>query len=80
MPNYDEGVLGDEIHFLYECTKLDDLKTKYIFSCNRMSVNVCNFTRMLQNSEPDKINNLAKLIHVWLKIVWSVTQHLVCYS
>ena len=25
---YDEGVLGDEIHFLYECTKLDPLRTK----------------------------------------------------
>jgi len=23
----DEGVLGDEIHFLYECTKLHDLRT-----------------------------------------------------
>ena len=63
----DEGVLGVEIHFLYECRKLDDLRTKYISSCNRMSANVYNFTRMLQNSEPDKINNLAKLILCDLK-------------
>ena len=49
---------GDEIHFLYVCTKLDDLRTKYISSCNSMSANVYNFTRMLQNSEPDKINNV----------------------
>ena len=24
----DEGVLGNDIHFVYECTKLDDLRTK----------------------------------------------------
>ena len=64
----DDGVLGDEIHFLYECTKLDDLRTKYISSCNRMSANVYNCTRMLQNSEPDKINNLAKFILCGLKL------------
>ena len=64
----DEGVLGDEIHFLYECTKLDDLRTKYISSCNRMSANVYHCTRMLQNSEPDKINNLAKFILCGLKL------------
>ena len=64
----DEGVLGDEIHFLYECTKLDDLRTKYISSCNRMNANVYNFTRMLQNSEPDEINNLAKFILCGLKL------------
>ena len=63
-----EGVLGDEIHFLYVCTKLHDLRTKYKSSCNRMSANVHNFTRMLQNSEPDKINNLAKFILCGLKL------------
>ena len=64
----DEGVLGDNIHFLSECTKLDDIRTKYISSCNRMSANVFNFTRMLQNSEPDKINNLVKFILCGLKL------------
>ena len=64
----DECVLGDEIHFLCECTKLDDLRTKYISSCNRMGANVYNFTRMLQNSELDKINNLAKFILCVLKL------------
>ena len=58
----DEGILCDEIRFLYECTKLHDMRTKYLSSCNRMSSNVHNFIRMLQTSEPDKINNLAKLI------------------
>ena len=23
-----KGILGNDIHFLYECTKLDDLRTK----------------------------------------------------
>ena len=64
----DEGVLCDEIHFLYECTKLDDLITKYISSCNMMNANVHNVTRMLQTSEPDKINNLAKCILYVLKL------------
>ena len=63
-----EGVLGDDIHFLYESTKLDDLRTKYISSCNRMSTNVHNFTLMLQTSEPDKINKLAKFILSGLKL------------
>ena len=58
----DEGVLGEEIHFLYESTKLDALRTKYVSSCNRMSTNGHNLTRMLQTSEPDTINNLAKFI------------------
>ena len=43
-------------------SKLDDLRTKYISPCNRMSANIYNFTHMLQNSEPDKINNLAKFL------------------
>ena len=64
----DECVLGDEIHFLCERAKLDDLKTKYISSCNRMSANVHNFTRILQTSEPDKINSLAKFILYGLKL------------
>ena len=56
----DKGVLSDEIHFLYECTKLDNLRTKYLSSCNRLSPNVNNCTHMLQTSEPDKINGLTK--------------------
>ena len=50
------------------CTKLDDVTTEHISSCNRMSANVYNFTRILQNSEPDKINNLAKFILCGLKL------------
>ena len=64
----DEDVLVDELHFLYECTKLHDLRTKYISSCNRISVNVHNFTHTLQTSEPDKMNNLAKFILCGLKL------------
>ena len=26
----DEGVIGDEIHFLFECPKLEDLRIKYM--------------------------------------------------
>ena len=64
----DEDVLGDEIHLLYECTKLDDLRTIYGSSCNSMSANVYNFARMLQNSEPDKIKYLAKFILYGFKL------------
>ena len=64
----DEGVLGDEIHFLYECTKLDDQINKYIPSCNRASANIHNFTRMLQTTEPDQVNDLAKFILYGLKL------------
>ena len=64
----DEGVLGDKIHFLYEYTKLDDMRTKYISSCNRLSANVHNFTRMLHTNEPNKINNLATFTLYGLKL------------
>ena len=26
----DDGVIGDEIHFLFECPKLEDLRIKYM--------------------------------------------------
>ena len=61
----DEGVLGDKIHFLYEYTKLDDMRTKYISS---LSANVHNFTRMLHTNEPNKINNLATFTLYGLKL------------
>ncbi len=28
----DKSVMGDEIHFLYECTRLNHLSAKYLFS------------------------------------------------
>ena len=28
----DKSVMGDDIHFLYECTTLNNLRVKYLFS------------------------------------------------
>ena len=39
----DEGVIGDEIHFLFECPKLEDLRIKYMALGDRMRPNVYNF-------------------------------------
>ncbi len=36
----DEGVIGDEIHFLFECQKLEDLRIKYMALGDRMRPNV----------------------------------------
>ena len=32
--------IGNEIHFLYECTRLNDLRVKYMSSCIRLIPNV----------------------------------------
>ena len=58
---------GDDILILYDYTKLDDLRTKYISSCNRMSGNEHNFFHMPHISEPDKIYDPAKFILYGLK-------------
>ena len=43
-----EGVIGDKVHLLYKCTKLDDLRTIYRSSCNKFSLNVHNFIHICQ--------------------------------
>ena len=45
--NCDKSVMGDEIHFLYECTKLNNLTAKYLFSPDiRRESNVFNFVNI----------------------------------
>ena len=51
----DEGVIGDEIHFLFECAKLEDLRIKYMALGDRMRHNVYNILYMLQDDDPDTI-------------------------
>ncbi len=51
----DEGVIGDEINFLLECPKLEDLRIKYMALGDRMRPNVYNFVHMLQDDDPDTI-------------------------
>ena len=43
-----EGVIGDEIHFLFECQKLEDLRIKCMALGDRIIPNVYNFVHMLQ--------------------------------
>ena len=62
----DESVIGDEIHFLFECPKLEDLRIKYMALGDRMRPNVYNFVHMLQDNEPGKICIL------WFEIVCSM--------
>ena len=61
--------MGDEIHFLYECTKLNNLRAKYLFSPDiRRESNVFNFVNIMQTNDPETIGNLAKFILHGLKL------------
>ena len=64
----DEGVIGDEIHFLFECQKLEDLRIKYMALGDRIIPNVYNFVHMLQDNDPDTIYSLAKFAFYGLKL------------
>ena len=64
----DEGVIGDEIHFLFECPKLEDLRIKYMALGDRMRPNVYNFVHMLQDDDPDTIYSLATFAFHGLKL------------
>ena len=61
--------VGDEIHFLYECTKLNNLRVKYMSSPGiRREPNVFNFVNIMQTNDPETIGNLAKFILHGLKL------------
>ena len=63
--------MGDDIHFLYECTKLNTLRAKYLFSPDiRRETNVFNFVNIcfMQTNDPETIGNLAKFILHGLKL------------
>ena len=65
----DKSVMGDEIHFLHECTKLNNLRAKYLFSPDiRREPNVFNFVNIMQTNDPETIGNLAKFILHGLKL------------
>ena len=64
----DEGVIGDGIHFLFECPKLEDLRINYMALGDRMRPNVYNFVHMLQDDAPDTIYSLAKCAFYGLKL------------
>ena len=61
--------MGDEIHFLYECTKLNNLRVKYMSSPGiRREPNTFNFVNIMQTNDPETIGNLAKYILHGLKL------------
>ena len=65
----DQSLMGDEIHFLYECTKLNNLRVKYMSSPGiRSEPNVFNFLNIMQTNDPETIGNLAKFILHGLKL------------
>ena len=64
----DKGVIGDEIHFLFECQELEDLRIKYMALGDRIIPNVYNFVHMLQDNDPDTIYSLAKFAFYGLKL------------
>ena len=62
--------MGTDIHFLYECTKLNNLRVKLLFSPDiRREQNVFNFVNIMQTNDPETICNLAKFILHGLKIL-----------
>ena len=65
----DKSVMGDDIHFLYKCTQLNNLKAKYLFSPDiRRESNVFNFVNIMHTNDPETIGNLAKFILHGLKL------------
>ena len=64
----DEGVIGDGIHFLFECPKLEDLRIKCMALGDRMRPNVYNFVHMLQDNDLGTIYSLAKFAFYGLKL------------
>ena len=65
----DQSLMGDEIHFLYECPKLNNLRVKYMYSPDiRREPNVFNFVNIMQTNDPVTIGNLAKFILHGLKL------------
>ena len=64
----DEGVIGDEINFLFECQKLEDLRIKYMALGDRIIPNVYNSVHMLQDNDPDTIYSLAKFAFYGLEL------------
>ena len=62
----DEGVICDEIHFLFECQKLEDLRIMALG--DRIIPNVYNFVHMLQDDDPNTIYSLAKFAFYGLKL------------
>ena len=65
----DQFLMGDEIHFLYECPKLNNLRIKYMYSPDiRREPNVFNFVNIMQTNDPVTIGNLAKFILHGLKL------------
>ena len=60
------------IHFLYECTKLNNLRVKYMSSPRiRREPNVFNLVNIMQANDPETIGNLAKFI---------LHGHMTCYN
>ena len=68
MPICDEGVICDEIHVLFECPKLEDLRIKYMALVDIMLPNVYSYVHMLQDDDPDAIYSLAKLAFYGFKL------------
>ena len=65
----DEGVIGDEIHYLFECPMLEGLIIKYMALLDRMRHNVYNFVIiMLQDNDLGTIYSLAKFAFYGLKL------------
>ena len=64
-----QSLMGDEIHFLYECPKFNNLRVKYMYSPDiRREPNVFNFVNIMQTNDPVTIGNLAKFILHGLKL------------
>ena len=59
-----------EIHFLFECPKLEDLRIKYMALGDRMRPNVglYNCVHVLQDNELGTIYSLAKFAFYGLKL------------
>ena len=63
--------MGDEIHVLYECSKLNNLRANYLFSPDiRRESNVFNFVNIMLTNDPEVGNwQSGKVYLAWIETI-----------
>ena len=61
--------LGDEFHFLFQCTHLNEIRTRYLDIDYVKSVNTFSFNKIMNSRDYNVIFNLAKFINEGFNIL-----------
>ena len=66
--NCDQHKLGDEYHFLFECSLLNDLRVRYLPMYFRKRCNIIKMKELIRTEKDDVIFGLAKFVSLGLNI------------